>query len=241
MKILVDTHAHTLVSGHAYSTIKEMSLSAAQKGMEGLALTEHAPQMPGSCGLFYFQNLKVVPKVMNGIQMLLGVELNIMDNKGTIDLEPLLIKNLDIAIASIHTPCYGESRGIEENTNAYINAMKQPYINIIGHPDDGRYPIDYERLVLAAKEHQVLLEVNNSSLRANGFRVNAQENVSTLLELCKKHNVYITVGSDAHVDVDAGCFDDALAKLESCDFPEELVVNTSFEKLKPFINRYKNL
>lgn len=241
MKILVDTHAHTLVSGHAYSTIKEMSLSAAQKGMEGLALTEHAPQMPGSCGLFYFQNLKVVPKVMNGIQMLLGVELNIMDNKGTIDLEPLLIKNLDIAIASIHTPCYGESRGIEENTNAYINAMKQPYINIIGHPDDGRYPIDYERLVLAAKEHQVLLEVNNSSLRANGFRVNAQENVSILLELCKKHNVYITVGSDAHVDVDAGCFDDALVKLESCDFPEELVVNTSFEKLKPFINRYKNL
>ena len=56
MKIMVDTHTHTLASGHAYNTIREMAKMAADKGLEGLALTEHAPQMPGSCHLFYFQN-----------------------------------------------------------------------------------------------------------------------------------------------------------------------------------------
>ena len=48
MKIEIDTHAHTLVSGHAYNTIREMAQMAAEKGLKGLALTEHAPAMPGS-------------------------------------------------------------------------------------------------------------------------------------------------------------------------------------------------
>ena len=42
--------------------------------------------------------------------------------------------------------------------------MKKPYIDIIGHPDDGRYPVDYLALVQAAKEYKILLEVNNNSL-----------------------------------------------------------------------------
>ena len=48
MKILADTHSHTLASGHAYSTITEMAEAAAAKGLEVLALTEHAPKMPGT-------------------------------------------------------------------------------------------------------------------------------------------------------------------------------------------------
>ena len=39
-----------------------------------------------------------------------------------------------------------------ENTEGYLNVMKNPYVNIIGHPDDGRYEIDYEALVQGAKE-----------------------------------------------------------------------------------------
>ena len=55
MKIIADTHAHTLASGHAYSTIKEMAAAAKAKGLKALALTEHAPEMPGTCGLFIFR------------------------------------------------------------------------------------------------------------------------------------------------------------------------------------------
>ena len=41
--------------------------------------------------------------------------------------------------------------------------MKNPAIHIIGHPDDSRFPIDYDTLTAAAREHHKLLEVNNSS------------------------------------------------------------------------------
>ena len=42
--------------------------------------------------------------------------------------------------------------------------MKNPYVNIIGHPDDGRYDIDYEALVQGAKEYGKVLELNNHSM-----------------------------------------------------------------------------
>ena len=48
MRIELDTHTHTLASGHAYSTISEMIDAAAQKGLKLLGITEHAPAMPGS-------------------------------------------------------------------------------------------------------------------------------------------------------------------------------------------------
>ena len=46
MRDILDTHTHTLASGHAYSTIREMAAAAADRGMQVLALTEHAPEMP---------------------------------------------------------------------------------------------------------------------------------------------------------------------------------------------------
>lgn len=78
-KIIADTHAHTIVSGHAYSTIREMASAAKRRGIQVQALTEHAPKMPGTCGLYYFQNLDVIPREMDGVRMLFGAELNIMD------------------------------------------------------------------------------------------------------------------------------------------------------------------
>jgi len=48
MKYTIDTHTHTLVSGHAYNTIDEMAAYAAGIGVTHLAITDHAPKMPGS-------------------------------------------------------------------------------------------------------------------------------------------------------------------------------------------------
>lgn len=239
MRFEADTHAHTLASGHAYNTIREMAEAGAEKGLKALALTEHAPEMPGTCQLFYFQNIDVVPRQMSGIQMLFGAELNIMDPDGTVDLPERVCKGLDIVIASIHPPCYGLEHTREENTRAYIEVMKKPYINIIGHPDDGRFPVDYEAVVKAAKETGTLLELNNSSLRPQSYRQGARENTKILLEFCKQYQVPVTTGSDAHVDVDAGNFKNVIEILKECDFPEELVLTTDFEKLKPYLNLYK--
>lgn len=232
MEIKVDTHSHTVVSGHAYSTMHEMAQAGYEHGLEALSITEHAPQMPGTCGTFYFCNLDIVPRKMNNIQVLHGVEANILDGTGALDLDNQILGNLDIVLASIHPPCYTGELTKQKITETYVNVMKNPYVDIIGHPDDGRFPIDYELLVKSAKETGTLLEINNSSLRPNSFRENAWQNMIEMLNLCKKNRVYITTGSDAHVDVEAGIFTKVTEILLACDFPEELVVTTSLEKLK---------
>ena len=71
---VMDLHTHTVASGHAYCTLREMAKAASDKGLELLGITEHAPKMPGTCHKFYFQNIKVVPREMYGIQLLLGSE-----------------------------------------------------------------------------------------------------------------------------------------------------------------------
>ena len=100
--------------------------------------------MPGSCQEIYFRNLSVIPREMYGVKLLLGSELNIMNPEGELDLSEAICKNLDLVIASIHSPCYGFGHSAKENTNAYVEVMKKPYVDMIGHPDDGRFPIDYE-------------------------------------------------------------------------------------------------
>lgn len=237
MKIEIDTHTHTLVSGHAYNTLREMAHMAAEKGLKGLAVTDHAPKMPGSTGLYYFQNLRVVPREMYGIRLLLGVELNIMDEEGTIDLPEGVVEDLDISIASIHTPCFAGERTKETVTKAYVNIMKQSCVDIIGHPDDGRFPVDYEMLVKAAKETGTLLEVNDTSLSPKGFRQNTKANAKEMLEYCKKYETMVVLGTDAHVDVSIAEYHYAEEVLSETGFPEELIANTSLEKLCASLKR----
>ena len=86
MNIELHTHTHTLASGHAYSTITEMIDAAVDKGLKLLAITEHAPAMPGSCKDFYFYNLKILPRFQKGLEIMFGVELNVMDYEGRLDL-----------------------------------------------------------------------------------------------------------------------------------------------------------
>ena len=239
MKYVLDTHTHTFASGHSYSTIREMAYTAKERGLKLLGITEHAPKMPGSCHEFYFQNLKVVDRVMCGVELLLGAELNIMDSNGTVDLPDSILRKLDITIASLHIPCMTPGT-LAENTNAYINAMKNPYVNIIGHPDDGRYPIDYPALVQAAKEYGKVLELNNHSLSGECLRKGAYENDRCMLELCKEYQVPVIMGSDAHFDTRIAKFSHAIALLEEVDFPQELVLNRSLEAIGGHINRKLN-
>lgn len=224
MKFLIDTHTHTLASGHAYSTMSEMIQAAKDKGLKYLGITEHAPSMPGTCHLFYFENLKVVPREYDGLTLLLGAEANILDTEGTLDLNDKVMGRLDIIIASLHNPCYKEC-GIKGNTDAYIAAMKNPKVAIIGHPDDGRIPVDYEVLVKEAKKHHVALEVNNSSLTPDSFRLNGRENAMTYLSLCKEQEVPIIYGSDAHVCNDVANFTFAKEVTDAVEFPKELIIN----------------
>ena len=239
MKDLMDLHTHTIASGHAYSTITEMIAAACDKGIKLLGITEHAPKMPGSCGILYFSNFRALPRERMGVSVLFGVELNIMDYEGNVDLPDDLLREMDLVVASLHTPCIHPGT-VEENTRAYLNAMKNPYINIIGHPDDKRYPVDYRAVVESAKEHGILLEVNNSSLKPTSFRGDPTERYTRMLELCREYGQPIIMDSDAHVDVAVGEHDCAKRLIEEIKFPEELIVNTSPDKVKKYLNCYKN-
>lgn len=235
-KHVLDLHTHTIASGHAYNTLREMARSAADKGLLALGITEHAPMMPGTCHNYYFHNLKVVPRQMYGIELLLGSEVNILDAEGSIDLNERELRGMDVVIASLHLPCMKPGT-CKENTSAYLGVMKNPYVNIIGHPDDGRYEIDYKALVEGAKEYGKVLELNNHSLLPNCFRKNARENDLCMLELCKEYQVPVICGSDAHFDELIGDFSCADKLLEELDFPKELVLNRSLEALKGHTNR----
>ena len=155
------------------------------------------------------------------------------------DLSEKELKEMDIAIASMHAPCYKGAMDKESITRAYIHAMENPYVDIIGHPDDSRFPVDYERLVRTAKETGTLLEVNNSSLRPTSFRQNAWENMCRMLELCRQYGARIVLGTDSHVDQTIADYARTEELLKETGFPEELIANTSLEGLKALLKRGK--
>lgn len=231
MKYVADMHTHTLASGHAYNTINEMIQAAAKKGLELLGITEHAPAMPGSTNVYYFQNLNILERTKFGIEVRYGAELNIIDLKGTTDLDPRSWRDLDYCIASLHTTCLVPG-SMKENTYALLKAMQHPKVRIIGHPDDGHFPIDYESLIREAKMQGILIELNNSSFNPKGFRINAYENDMEILKLCMKYGVSVILGSDAHREEDVGDFSRAEKILEKLRFPEELIVNRSLSCVK---------
>lgn len=235
MEELIDLHCHTVSSGHAYSTVKENIDSAIEKGLKYLGVSDHAPMMPGTAHIYHFNNLKVIPKEVSGVRVLLGAEVNILDYEGKVDMTEEELKALDYAIVSLHPPCipFGNK---DENTSAILNGIKHTNVKIIGHLDDSRYPVDYEKVVKAAKEKGVLLEVNNSSLKPDGFREGARENAKVLLEECRKIGAKVIFGSDSHICYDIGRFDYCRELVKAINFPKELIVNYNEEDIKEIFN-----
>lgn len=224
MKPLIDAHTHTVASGHAYSTIQEMARAAAGMGLQVLGITEHAPTIPGSCGLLYFRNMFVVPRQMYGVRLLMGCEVNILDTEGTLDLDDDYLDRLDLAIAGIHIVCW-QGGTKEENTHGVLKVIRNPKINIISHPGDGTAELDFEQLVLAAKESHTLLEINNHSLAPQRHKTVARDNNLEILRLCKQHGVPTILGSDAHISFQIADYERLYPLLAETDFPDELIMN----------------
>ena len=236
MKDYADLHTHTIASGHAYGTITEMVHAAALKNLPILGITEHAPSMPGSCGEMQFCNFNVIPPVLEGVRLLFGCELNIVDYSGTIDLSERMLKRLSYTVVSLHDLCLKPGT-MEDNTFAVLTALKNPYVTILGHPDDGIYPLEYEPIVEAAKETNTLLEVNNNSLNPVGSRKHTRENLIAMLELCKEYKQPVIMNSDSHVFCDVARRDFSEKLIKEIDFPEELIVNRSVDVFKEYIHR----
>mgnify|MGYP001046814195 CR=1 FL=1 len=233
MKIELDLHTHTLMSGHAFSTLQEMAAEAARKGLRYLGIAEHGPMVPGACDPIYFRNYYVVPRYVDGVRLLMGAELNIMDFRGTLDLDESYYPRFDHLVAGIHKLCFTPGT-VVQNTDAILGAMHNSRVNIISHPADGAATADLEALVKASRDTRTLLEVNNSSL--NPLRKNpvARDNNRQLLRLCRRYDVPVILGSDAHIAFSIADYGNIHALLVETDFPHELIVNDDMRKFTGF-------
>lgn len=233
MDLLIDMHNHTIASGHAYSTVLEIAVEASRKGLRMIGITDHGPTMPGVLNSAFTGNLGILPDFIYGVEVLGGIEANILDKDGKLDIPERRLKRLDIIIAGLHDNCI-ESWGEKGNTVALINTMENKYVDIIAHPGNPAFPIDKEAIVLKAKETNTLIEINNGSFYN---RLGSEENCYEITELCKMHGVPVIVGSDSHFSFEVGRFDKAIKLLEKIRMPEELVMNTSVEKFKEFLQK----
>ena len=230
---VADVHMHSLLSGHAFGTIRELAAEASRQGLSLIGVTEHAPGIPGTVDPIYFRNLCDAPRELYGVEMLYGSEVNVL-NGGELTLDQRHLNCLDYAIAGIHGTCY-EDAGAVKNTDNVIRCMENPKVKIISHPDSDLYPMDYPALVEGAKKFGVALELNNSSLRKPKSRPNCVENYRKMIPLCMERGVLVVVDTDAHDPSAVGNFDLARKLLETMDINEELILNNDLQKLKKFL------
>lgn len=228
MKYALDVHTHTIISGHAYSTLMENAKAASEKGIKVLGTTEHGCTMPHAPHIWYFNNYKVLPREMYGVTMLYGVEANIIDYDGKLDIDDETLEKLDIVIGSIHDEVY-KIGTIEENTSAFINVIKSGKVDILGHLGNPRIPVNFEEIVKCAKEYNVLIEINNSSFTTS--RIGSLGNCTRIAELCKVYGNMIIINSDAHFCTKIGEFTEAIKMLESINFPEDKIINSDPDRL----------
>jgi len=234
MKLIADLHIHTIASGHAYSTLEEILAAAAAKGLKIIGTADHGPSMPGGPDLYHFGNLRVLPEEWRGIRLLKGVEANIVDYAGNLDMPETYLKKLDYAMAGIHAICYPGGT-VEQNTRAMVRAMENPYVDVIVHPGNPEFPIEAERVLAAARRLEKVIEINNSSLC--GSRKGSFANCNRIAHLVAETGAQIIIGSDAHFSADVGRFDDALKMCQAAGVKEEQIINSSEERFWAYLEK----
>jgi len=231
MNFLIDMHTHTNTTPHAYSSLEENIKAGKEKGIKVIANTMHGPYLQDSPHWWAIANQRTLPDYIDGIRVLKSVEANIINIDGELDINDKIIEICDIIIGGFHSiPEYGYINDINKNTKAIINVIQNNVIDILVHLGNPAFPIDYEKVVIAAKKHNVAIEINNGSLTTS--RTGSKPNCEKIMELCFKYKPYISLGSDAHFSTLIGELTEAVKLIG--DYDKELILNTSEDKLKEF-------
>jgi len=232
----IDLHTHTISSGHAFSTIEENARVASEKGIELLGISDHGPAMKGSPTTNYFNCIDRVPKIINGVRVLFGIEANIINKKGKLDLPDSILDKLDFVATGFHGGCGYVNRGIKKNTETLIEAMKNPYVKIVVHPYSDKMDVDIEKITLASVEYNVLLEINASSFFLDKIEdEELWDRIKTMVKILKDNNRKMIIGSDAHHSSEVGKFDEVIEKFEELGITEDDVLNNDVEGVLEFL------
>lgn len=232
MKFEADLHVHTVSSGHAYSTVTEIFQTAAQKGLKLIAITDHGPSMPGAPNPYYFGNLRALPDELEGVKLLRGVEANIIDFEGGLDLDDYYLNKLDIVAAGFHDHACTDG-SMQKNTETLLKVMKSTLVDIIVHPGNPMFKIDYRKIVQAAGEYNVLLEINESSLSTS--RTGSYSNCVEIASEAASQGVRVCMGSDAHWAGHIGRFDYAKELVAAAGLREKQIVNVCAQWVADFL------
>lgn len=232
MHIVADLHIHSISSGHAYSTFLEITNAAVEKGLLMIAITDHGPAMPGGPHLYHFGNMKVLPDILYGVRILKGVEANVVDHEGNVDMPERYLKNLDWVLAGFHPICYpGGTK--EENTRAMCKAIENPVVDAIVHPGNPLFPVNKEKVVKTAKRFSKIVEINNSSLTF--AREGSRENCVDIALLAARYKVGVVIGSDAHFAGQVGDMEKAIEVVKEAGINEKQILNTSIDRVERYI------
>lgn len=241
MKITGDFHTHSKYSD-GRNTIEEMVDAARAKGLKSIAITDHGPANIGTGvrkSATYLEIKKEIHKLQEDrpeIRILTGAEGDIVGCNGDIDIDPQVIKELDLLLVGLHP--YVRPKGIKDgiyyvlgnqiarfvpyfkekvkniNTKALVEAMHKYDVAVITHPGLGM-PIDLDELARACAATDTAYEINTGH--------NFQK--SDEIKRAGKRGVKFMVNSDAHFAETVGNFDPGLALLADANIPLEQILH----------------
>lgn len=236
MKIIADTHTHTFVSGDAHSTLLENIVAAKEKGLSYLCVTEHVNIFPYAPTPQYFRHMVSIPEEHLGVRLVRGIEANVADYSGTIDVPADVLRWLDLVIVSLHDLVLPPAT-VKEHTHAWLRIAENPDVDIIGHSGDPRYSFEIDPVISAFSKHGKVVEINNHSFTA---RKGSKEICTNIARACMRYEVPVVASSDAHFVNNIGNFSDALDMLQSIHFPEHLVLNANHSRFEEYITSKTN-
>lgn len=243
--ILADLHIHTIFSEHAYSTIKENIEEAKKAGLKYLAITDHYYH-DGSeihlknetCRIQYLEER--INTAEKDIRIIGGAEFNLnqvvhsWDKLSKLSWRPIGLHSwfLDIPNSSLED-VFQSFKSASKKHNAFVHIERELHKiegGLYGDKVTMNIQLFLEAVCLLAKEKDIFLEVNESSLVTN--ECGTADRLRYWLEYAKKNGNKIYLGTDAHYCLEVGKFPNALKLLNEIEYPKELILNCNETWLK---------
>ncbi len=227
----VDLHMHTVASTHAYSTLHDYIAEAKRKGIKLFAITDHGPDMADAPHYWHFVNMRIWPRLVDGVGILRGIESNIKNIEGEIDCSGPMLTSLDLIIAGFHEPVF-PPQDRDTHTQAMIAAMASGKVHMISHPGNPKFPVDIPAIAEAATRYQWRwrLITPHSYHRAWAVKTTAGPSPPQ----CVMPGMG-GAGLGLSHRLTLGEFTECRKILDAVDFPEERILNVSPRRLLNFL------